>query len=81
MTQNERPNIKKYTLKDNKAGPWEDAINFHGYCGYKRKKNALEESSDVPWMRKMLSPKPQYPFAVTPVPFLSFMVFVIDLRP
>lgn len=33
-----RPNIKIYTLKDNEAWPWEDATNFHGYCGYKWKK-------------------------------------------
>lgn len=35
ITLHQRPNIKTYTLKDNEAGPWKDAINIRGYCGYK----------------------------------------------
>lgn len=44
-------------------------------------KIALEESSDVPWVRNTVSPKPRQPFAVTPVPFLNLMIFAVDLRP
>lgn len=77
------PRIKDLTSKNI---PWRITRLGHGrmqsiFVAIVVRKIELEESSGVPWVRKTLSPKPQQPFAVTPVPFLNLMIFAVDLRP